>query len=550
MGKRPGPPFGRTFDSTASAIGALALALTLGAGSIALAGSAAGPPAPVLVAQTAIPTPQQGGTLRFALVNDPRPYPIVAAGGFNTLLVQKTMFNGLTRPDPQDSTPTPDLATSWTASPDLLTWTFQLRRGVTWHDGRPFTAADVKFTFDTMMDPKVNARYRGNSPGLRRTEVVDDHTIRMVFDAPLSPLPAMLAYNAYIVPKHLLEDQDLNAPAEFYRRPVGTGPFRFKEQVRGSHFTVEANPRYFEGRPHLDAIVFKVLPDPNTQVAQFRAGELDLTWLEAPLMPALKAVPGIRIDFGRQVNYYMVDLNNRLPIFADRRVRQAVAHAIDRKAIIEQVFLGTAELANGPISPILKPHYTAEVTSYPYDPAKAKRLLGEAGWTPGTDGLVEKGGRRLAFTLESYAGTLTDKMAVVVHQYLRQVGMDVKLQHTNLSQMYEKVLAGKHEAMVGWWITPSDADQTVFWRTGGDFNTSGYANPEVDRLLAEGRATVDVGKRAAAYHRLQKILADDVPYVFLCYPLEIRAVAARVQGLAPVGLRDGLAHAHRLWLKP
>ena len=159
---------------------------------------------------------------------------------------------------------------------DLLTWTFQLRRGVTWHDGKPFTAADVKFTFDTMLDPKVNARYRGNFPGLQRAEVVDDQTVRFVFDAPLSAFPAMLAYNAYIVPKHLLEGQDLlNAPADFYRHPIGTGPFRFKEQLRGSHLTVEANPSYFEGRPHLDAIVFKVLPDPNAQIAQFRAGELD-----------------------------------------------------------------------------------------------------------------------------------------------------------------------------------------------------------------------------------------------------------------------------------
>jgi peptide/nickel transport system substrate-binding protein len=300
----------------------------------------------------------------------------------------------------------------------------------------------------------------------------------------------------------------------------------------------------------MDAIVFKVLPDPNTQIAQFRAGELDLTWLEAPLMPALKAVPGVQIDFGRQVNYYMVDLNNRLPIFADRRVRQAVALAIDRKAIIDQVFLGTAELANGPISPILKPYYTANVTSYPYDPARARRLLAEAGWKPSADGLLAKDGQKLAFTLESYAGTLTDNIAVVVHQYLRQIGMDVKLQHTQLSQMYEKVLAGKHEAMVGWWITPSDPDQTAFWQKGAGFNTSGYANPEVDRLLAQGRATVDVDKRAAAYHQLQKIVAEDVPYVFLCYPMEIRAISARVQGLPPVGLRDGLAHAHRIWLKP
>jgi peptide/nickel transport system substrate-binding protein len=527
--------------------GMVALVLLVGVVPLAEAGPN---PGVVQVAQATGSKPHQGGTLRFAIVNDPRPYPIVAAGGFNTLLVLKTMFNGLTRPDPQDSTPTSDLATSWTASPDLLSWTFQLRRGVIWHDGRPFTAADVKFTFDTMIDRKVNARYRGNFPGLRRTEVVDDNTVRFVFDAPLSPFPAMLAYNAYIVPRHLLEGQDLNAPAEFYRHPIGTGPFRFKEQVRGSHLTVEANPSYFEGRSHMDAIVFKVLPDPNTQIAQFRAGELDLTWLEAPLMPALKAVPGVQIDFGRQVNYYMVDLNNRLPIFADRRVRQAVALAIDRKAIIDQVFLGTAELANGPISPILKPYYTANVTSYPYDPARARRLLAEAGWKPSADGLLAKDGQKLAFTLESYAGTLTDNIAVVVHQYLRQIGMDVKLQHTQLSQMYEKVLAGKHEAMVGWWITPSDPDQTAFWQKGAGFNTSGYANPEVDRLLAQGRATVDVDKRAAAYHQLQKIVAEDVPYVFLCYPMEIRAISARVQGLPPVGLRDGLAHAHRIWLKP
>jgi peptide/nickel transport system substrate-binding protein len=521
--------------STRAALGALGIAVLLALGAVAPA--------------TALAQVQQGGTLRFAIVNDPRPYPIVAAGGFNTLLVLKTLFNGLTKPDPNDSTPRPDLATSWTAAPDLLTWTFKLRQDVKWHDGKPLTAADVKFTFDTMMDPKVNARYRSNFPGLKSTDVVDDHTVRFTFTSPLSPFPAMLAYNAFIVPRHLLEKQDLNAPADFYRHPVGTGAFRFKEQVRGSHLAVEANRDYFEGRPHLDAIVFKVVPDPNAQIAQFRAGELDITWLEAPLMPALKAVPGIEINFGKQVNYYMVDLNNRLPIFSDKRVRQAIAHAIDRRAIIDQVFLGTAEIANGPISPILKPYYSPGVKSYAFDPAAARRLLTEAGWTSGADGILAKDGTRLAFTLESYAGTLTDKVAVVVQQYLRQVGMDVKLQATNLTQMYEKVLAGKHEAMVGWWIMPSEADQTAFWQTGGGFNTSGYSNREVDRLLQEGRSTLDVARRTAAYRRLQDILAEDVPYVFLCYPNEIRAVSTRLQGLPPVGLRDGFTYANRLWLK-
>src|ERR1700687_3914747 len=359
MRKRFGLASGRNVHFTGGAQCLFVLAIAVGVAMSALASSAGGlpdnraQPLPTLLAQATAAKPRQGGTLRFAIVNDPRPYPIIAAGAFNTLLVQKTMFHGLTRPGPQNSTPAAHLAASWPVACDLLTCTFQLRRGITWHDGKPFTSADVKFTFDTIMDPKVNARYRGNFPGLRRTEAVDDHTVRFVFDAPLSAFPAMLAYNAYIVPKHLLEGQDLNAPADFYRLPIATGPFRFKEQMRGSHLTVEANPRYFQCRPLLDAIVFKVLPDPNTQIAQLRAGELDLTWLEAPLLPALKAVPGVEINFGRQVNYYMVDLNNRLPIFADRRVRPAGAYATDRKAIIEQVFLGTAELANGPNSPLL-----------------------------------------------------------------------------------------------------------------------------------------------------------------------------------------------------
>ena len=210
----------------------LALALAVVCGGVGLAGG-----------QT------KGGVLRIPVPTMPTGYVITLTGALADVLEEKLLYSALVRYDEKTLQPAPSLATEWKAESGARVWTFKLRRGVKWHDGKDFTADDVKFTFDTIFDKSVRARQRGNMGPLEKVEVVDPLTVRFTFKEAFAPFPAMAGYNAGIVPRHALAGQDLNTPAEFMKRPIGTGPFRFKEAVAGSHVVLEANPDFWEGKP-------------------------------------------------------------------------------------------------------------------------------------------------------------------------------------------------------------------------------------------------------------------------------------------------------------
>ena len=241
----------REFLTLASAMG-----LTLGAGlsvpTISAAATAAG-------------QPKRGGTLKFPVDANVTPWPPIAL--LQNLLVNKSIFNALLRYSPDDWSPQPDLAEKWESSKDGLTWTFHLRKDARWHDGKPFTAEDVKFTLDLFRDPKVASVFRGSVISITRVEVASPYTVKMVTETPNSALPEVLGYLIFMLPKHLLEGGEYNPtkfPQEFIKHPIGTGPFKFAEHIPGDHFTVVANDNYHEGRPYLDSIIFKVVRDGNS----------------------------------------------------------------------------------------------------------------------------------------------------------------------------------------------------------------------------------------------------------------------------------------------
>ena len=493
--------------------------------------------------------PRRGGTLRLALISNPTPNPITAPGGLSDIMPNKTLFNTLVRYDPQDLTPRPDLAESWSQSEDGLTWTFRLRKGVRWHDGRPFTADDVKFTLEAMLDKKVNARFRSAVDAVKAIEAPDPLTVRLHLKEPIASLPVLLAYNVAIVPRHLLEGKDLNAPSEFLRRPVGTGPFRFQEAMSGDHFTVVANEAYHEGRPSLDAVAFRIVPNLNTQIAQAKAGELDVILLDPPQLDAVKDVPHLEVSTAPVPQYHFVALNNQHPAFADRRVRQALAYGLDRSLIIDKVLQDKAELATGPIAPIIRWAYNPNVKKYPFDPERAKALLSEAGWKPGAGGVLHKDGKPLAFTLLLDKGNPTrEQIGTIAQQYWKRLGLDVKLEFGEWNTVIQRYRQWKYDAHLNWWFTAPDPDLFPYYSQGGSNNRFQYANPEVDRILREARAERDERKAARLYGRAQALIVEDQPAVFLYYPFEIRAIHKRVRGFAPVGYRDALAWLHRVSL--
>ncbi|MCA1668045.1 MAG: ABC transporter substrate-binding protein, partial [Thermomicrobia bacterium] len=339
----------------------------------------------------------KGGTIKFPLGSDGPLNPIVVPGNLASIFTNKTVFNGLIRFNSKTLNPEGDLAEKWEVAPDGKSITFTLRQGVKWHDGQPFTADDVKFTFDTMLDPKINARFRSNIKGVTEAVVNSPLSVTLKLTTPLPSLPIQLGYNIHMIPKHVLQGQDINAPKDFLAKPIGTGPFKFVEATPGSTMTVERYDNFHFGAPQLDRITFKVTPDINAQLAQLKTGELDFMLMEPDQAATVKSDTNIVIQNASQVNYYFIAYNDKRPLFSDKLVRQALTMAIDREAIVKDVLGGAGQIANGPINPLLAWAYTDEVKKLSYDPKAAAAQLDAAGWKAGSDGIRAKDGQKFSF---------------------------------------------------------------------------------------------------------------------------------------------------------
>ena len=487
------------------------------------------------------------GTFSLPLIDNAQMWPIT--GGLPNILVNKVLYSTLIKYDPKSWQPVGDLAERWSLSDDKLAWTFNLRRNVTWHDGRPFTARDVKFTIERLwLNPQVAFFQRANIQEITRVDIVDDYTVRIVTRVPFVTLPVMLGYLANILPEHILGNYTIDQirnPVDFRRNPIGTGPFRFGEAVLGSHVRLVAYDRYFLGRPKLDAIVFRVVADLEQQLAQLQTGQLDLMIIEPHQVAAVQRMNNVAVVDAAQVNYTFVAFNNRAEPFTERKVRQALTHAVDRKAILDKIYIGKGRLATGPINPLVGWAYTDKVHQFPYNPELASRLLEEAGWAKGPDGIRRKSGQPLKVTLDVDRGNpVREQTAVVTRQYWRDVGVDADVRITEFNALLSRIRTRPNplQAWTLWYITPPEADIVGYYHSQGTLNEFGYANPELDKLLDEGRQAFDPKARARAYQQAQKFMAWDAPVIFLVYPAEIQALSKRVQGWIPMGYRDALTH--------
>lgn len=487
------------------------------------------------------------GVLRTNIISDVTLNPFTFPQQLPTTMVVKTIFSTLTRYRPGDLQPVGDLASSWQTVENGRVWVFKLKRGVRWHDGRPFTAADVKFTLENIVNPQVKAQFRSSLQGLQRVDVIDDYTVRLEFDQPYASLPIVLAWNVPITPKHLLEGKDLNDLSDFAQRPVGTGPFRLREVVKGSHVTVGANPDYYGPKPKLQAIVFKVLPDINTVVAQLRTGELDLAVVESLHKEALARVPQLTFKVLELPSAFYIALNNTRWPLTERAVRQALMYGLNRQLMVERILKGDAPLAAGAYATAFGPFTNPKLTPYAYDANKAKQLLAEAGFRPGLDGVLQKDGKRLAFELMVDKGNpVREQIALFTQQSWRQLGADVRLTAEEWSVYIRRgnALPGDYETRTGWRITSPDPDKTAEYTSKGVNNHYGYANPEVDRLMAQARTTTDRQRRIGLYHRIQELLYQDVPVIWVYYQTEILAMNKRIEGYPNLGIRDALQWMH------
>jgi len=455
------------------------------------------------------------------------------------------IYDGLVRQD-KDYNWESQMAESWQFSKDCMTLSFKLRKNVKWHDGKPFTADDVLFTYKTMMNPKTPTAYRNDFEPVKEVVVVDPYTLRVTYSQPFAK--ALMGWSQTILPKHLLEkyveDGKLREAPQVLK-PIGTGPYRFHEWKTGEKVVLVANKDYYmEGRPYLSRVIYRIIPSQATIYIELMAKGVDMSRLTAIQYARQTDYPAFKKDYNKyrysDNRYTYLGFNLKDPRFADKRVRQAFAHAINKQELIDGVLLGLGQIATGPLRPGTWA-YTDKVKRYAYDPAKAKQLLAEAGWKDRNgDGILRnKEGHPFSFTIRTNQGNdERKKVAELIQQRLKEIGVQTDIQTIEWAAFLKEYIRQKRfEAIVLGWGTTSDPDQYPIWhssQSGAEqLNSISYANPEVDALLEKGRATCHQSERVAVYHRIQEILADDQPYVFLYYPDSLWGVASRVRGIKP-----------------
>jgi peptide/nickel transport system substrate-binding protein len=459
------------------------------------------------------------------------------------------VFNGLTKYD-KNIKVTGDLAESWQVSPDGLQITFRLREGVLWHDGVEFTADDVLFTYNAVVDPRIPTPYSSNFGPVKKVEVTGKYTVRVTYKEPYAP--ALESWGMGIIPKHLLEGKDITN-VYYSRNPVGTGPYKLKEWVTGQKVILEAFENYFEGRPNIDTYVVRVIPDTATMFLELKFGGIDFMGLTPPQYKLQADTEFFNKYFQKfrypAFGYTYLGYNLLDPRFSDRRVREALTYAINKKDIIAGVLLGYGTPCTGPFPPESWA-YNRAVNEHEYDPEKSQTLFAQAGWKRGPGGMLEKNGRLFEFTvLVNQGNEARLKTAQIIKENLRHVGVTMNIKVLEWQAMLHEFIDKKRfEAVIMGWSLSRDPDMFDIWHSSktkeGDFNFISYKNEEVDRLLLEGRRTFDFEKRKKIYHRIHEILAGEQPYTFLYVPDALPVLHKRFKGVekAPIGIWYDFIH--------
>lgn len=446
----------------------------------------------------------------------------------------------------------PILAQSYEVANDGLSYTFRLRQGVKFHNGTELTAEDVKYTYAWYMDPAnaaINANY---FEGVDSVKTPDKYTVVVKMKEPNA---AFLARGATI----------FIVPAAYHGKvgekgykisPVGTGAFRLKEWRPAESTVVQAFESHFRGRPYLDFFRLDVVPEPSVRAIALKTGKADSSVWPFLVEDSLSFAKDPNFTTFRTattaVNHF--PLNNRRPQLSDKRVRQAMMHAINRQRLVDDIFRGAAVLATSNLSPAIKFYYEPSVRQYPHDPGKAKSLLDEAGWRVGADGIREKDGTKLSFTCFVITGDQARRPeAEVAQQDLRAVGIDMKIQEAPVASINERLRKAEIDAALFNWTYGGgygDPDASTTLRSNAVNNFSHFANPRVDSLLDAALREINPAKRKQFYSEIQKIVAEEVPFLYIMYWDWFNIFTPRVQGMPRTALNGSYLYrkANEWWV--
>jgi peptide/nickel transport system substrate-binding protein len=480
--------------------------------------------------------PKRGG--RVVIVSAQEPRTLMPHMDLLTLSreVQRLTFDGLLTIDekgeyvPRLAAEVPSVENGG-VSTDARTYTFKLRRGVKWQDGAPFTSADVEFTWKVIIDPKLPVPSRVVWADVSRVELPDPYTVRFHFDKPnLVFLGTVASDRGYIVPKHLLEGKDI-ANSEFNRKPVGTGPFVVKEWVSGSHVQLGRNPDYWEaGKPTLDEVLVRIIPGTAAQRAALQRQEADLL-LHVPTADVafVKGLADYQLVPAPSYAWWHFWLNNEDPILQDRRVRQALTHAVDKAAITSSVMAGLVS----PLHAVLPPAHWAHnpsVRAYAYDPARAAQLLEEAGWKVGSGGIRQKDGRPLTLEILNIAGEAERLQIVqIVQAGWRQLGVDARIRNIDGPAFPPTMSKGEFQVAYGWFGEEQEPVFTLWLGT----NWQRYKNEQGMGLLRQALTTPGRAKRIEMVRAFQAQAAEDAATLPLAPRVLLNAASKHLKGYAP-----------------
>ena len=495
---------------------------------------------------------RMGGTLVFAQAQDAVTLdPHLATDGFSVNNISN-VFDTLVRYKVDTTAVEPSLAESWSVSPDGLVWTFKLRSGIKFHDGTPFNAEAVKFNYDRQVDPK-NPYHTGSFDyaeftfqNVKSVEAVDPLTVRFTLSARFAPfLINMAMFSTGIASPTAIRKYG----PDFFKNPVGTGPFKFVEWVEKDHVTYEANKNYWAGRPCIDRLIIRGIPDNTVRLLEMERGSVQMMdQVNPPDYDRIRSNKDLVLYTGPGLNVGYLAMNTQNPPFNDRRVRQAVSYAVNKAALVQAFYGGIAQPAKNPMPPTIW-GYNDSVQDYGYDVSKAKQLLAEAGFPNGIDTELWWPNRARPYL------TQPQKIAEALQQQLSQAGIRAKLVTFEWGTYLKKTREAEHPmAILGWIGDNGDPDNFLYVlldkdnaKIGTSSNIAFYKSDAVHRLLIEAQQANDQAARAKLYVQAQELIHRDAPWVPLVYGARVGAYRNQVENFLLHPLQ--IWWLHRVWIK-
>ncbi|HQR50208.1 MAG TPA: peptide-binding protein [Methylophilaceae bacterium] len=501
--------------------------------------------------------PQSGGTLVDAMAGEPSGLIPMLAGESAASAIAANIFNTLLKYD-KNLELEGELAKSWDISDDQKTITFHLKPDLKWADGAPLTSADALFTWKLVTDDNTRTPYGADYKLVIRAEAPDAQTFRVSYAQPYAPALDSWA-GLQILPKHLPQGQDINTTA-FARHPVGSHYYQLAEWTNGERISLVRNPNATQGQARIDRLLSRFIPDPAAQFLELMADNIDSMGLSPiqyarifPARPELNQKIALYKELGNAYTYLGFNLKHKP--FDDQRVRQAINYAIDKQEIIDGVLLGLGEPVASPYKPGTR-WSNPRLHPYPYDPEKAKQLLKDAGYADHDgDGILDKDGKPLAFEILTNQNKQREMSATLIQRRLKDIGIDVKIRVLEWASFIGRFIkTGDFDVVLLGWGLGQEPDQFNIWHSSqqapGQFNFIGYSNPEVDKLLEQGRLELNPDKRQEIYHQFAKILLEDSPIVYLYAGYGLPAIHKRVKGIDNPAPPAGIGHNAYEWYIP